>query len=352
VDLIAWDTVSRPAVVLNGLALQPRRGGVSTYIEELSIALGALLPHDVARVRLERRSAHLTGTLATSRWFHLGPAVRVAGAHVGARCTVFHALHEASPLARRGPTVVTVHDLAMFDVPRGPATRLSVKRAAARHAIRTADTLIAVSTFTAERIEALFGRHSVVIPLAPRPSFTPASAEEHAELRTRYGLPDAFALAIATQDGRKAVGLLGRVATEIPELPIVTVGPSLFDTATPTAEAATVRHLGYVSTGDLRLLYSCASVVLYASEYEGFGLPPFESLACGTPVVATRVGAIEDHLAGRVHLVDLDAGSIAAALASSADAQVPGGPVDGPDLRWELTAAATADVYRALGAAI
>jgi glycosyltransferase involved in cell wall biosynthesis len=55
-----------------------------------------------------------------------------------------------------------------------------------------------------------------------------------------------------------------------------------------------VKHLGYVSDGELAALYRRAACFVYPSRYEGFGLPPVEALALGCPVIASRLPAIQE----------------------------------------------------------
>jgi alpha-1,3-rhamnosyl/mannosyltransferase len=56
----------------------------------------------------------------------------------------------------------------------------------------------------------------------------------------------------------------------------------------PLVEAGQVRPLGFTSDSDLAALYAGAMVLVYPSLYEGFGLPPLEAMACGTPVIVSN----------------------------------------------------------------
>jgi len=335
-------------VLLNGLAWQPGRGGVSTYIEELTAALpGCVRDASLLQLRIERPVPrnHPPGAISVVGWRRSNAVGRVLGSHMGTRSAVFHGLDAALPFARRGPSVITVHDVSVFDHPAGPRRRLAAKRAALSHACRAADTVISVSRFTAERVAERWGRDATVIPLAPRPSFRPAPRDEILALRAKWRLPRDFVLGIGTADGRKAPEALSRAARAL-DVPAVTVGPTLFD----EHPSRGMRHLGFVPLEDLRCLYSAAAATVYLSEYEGFGLPPFESLACGTPVVSSRVGAVADHLADAVTFVDgLGTDELAQALTRVLELDAR---PDRPTLSWEHTAKATADVYRELGAQI
>ncbi len=354
-------------MLLNGLALQRGRGGVSTYVEELVAALRGLADPERIRVRVERHLASSVHGVSVAGWPRLGSTARVLGSLVGGSCSVFHGLDGALPVGRRGPSVVTVHDVSVFDRPAGPRRRTAARRALLRHAVHAADRVIAVSSFTASRVAERFGRDATVVPLAPRRLFRPASTDDIAAVRVRYGLPDEFVLALVSGDGRKdatRVAELGRRS----EVAVVTVGPDLYGAARPGRPSGTTgstgstgpaeHHLGFVPTGDLRALYSGAAAFVYLSHYEGFGLPPFEALACGTPVVASPVGALPDLLGGlegAVSFVDDTEQALAAVGALLADPAHASASMDAGqrrlgELSWQATAEATLGIYRELGA--
>ena len=112
------------------------------------------------------------------------------------------------------------------------------------------------------------------------------------------------------------------------------------------------RFAGYVPDADLPRLYSAASVFAYPSLYEGFGIPPLEAMACGTPVVASTRGALPEVLGDAALLVDpTDEDTLAQALRAAA--------TDNGDLRrrgleraarysWQRAAAETLEVYRSV----
>lgn len=65
-----------------------------------------------------------------------------------------------------------------------------------------------------------------------------------------------------------------------------------------------LRLTGYLDDQDLRALYSSCRVFVYPSLYEGFGLPPLEAMACGAPVIASRVSALTETLKDDATFVD------------------------------------------------
>ena len=68
----------------------------------------------------------------------------------------------------------------------------------------------------------------------------------------------------------------------------------LFDSLTHAPLAGSVIFTGYLPDEDLCALYSSCTAFVYPSIYEGFGLPPLEAMACGAPVIASRIPAIEE----------------------------------------------------------
>jgi glycosyltransferase involved in cell wall biosynthesis len=332
-------------VRLNALALRPDGAGVSTYIRELlrafpaawQAACTAQVQSDAVGdlPRLVERSP------VTPR---AGARRALAGMVPGSRPgQVLHGLDVDLPYGHRGPTACTVHDLSVFDVPWAfPRLRVRGERALVAHALRRADVVLAVSSFTAERVKTLFGRDSVVTPLAPGSDLLPAGPGEAARVRLRYDLPDRFVLHVGSIEPRKDVPRLVDACRRL-DLPLVLAGGG------GAAYVSTgVRRLGYVPRQDLPALYRAATVTAYVSLYEGFGLPPVEALACGGRVVATRVADLPVLLGDAVTWAascDVEALTDALRAAASGEEVAPA-----PELSWEPAASRTVDVYRQLGA--
>ena len=274
----------------NALPLQASGAGVSTYIREL---LGALADRtDADLVPLVQASAvsQLPGrvTPATRRD---GAGLRrvVAGLAGMGGIDLFHGLDVDLPARPRCPTVTTVHDLSVFDVPAGvPRHRVAGERLLVRHALRRADVVIAVSAFTAERVRARFGREADVVHEAPGPDMVPANPAEIGAARASLGLPDRFVLHVGSIDPRKNVGVLAEACRRA-RVPLVLAGGTLGCAPPPGAIV-----LGFVARSLLPALYGAAELVAYVSGYEGFGLPPLEAMACGAAVVTTPVPAVRE----------------------------------------------------------
>jgi glycosyltransferase involved in cell wall biosynthesis len=109
---------------------------------------------------------------------------------------------------------------------------------------------------------------------------------------------------------------------------------------------------GYVAREDLPAVYSAASVCAYPSLCEGFGLPPLEAMACGTPVVASTSTSLPEVLGNAAPLVDpLDVDAIAEAIRTVIDddglrARLrAAGLARAREFRWDVTARRTLAVY-------
>jgi alpha-1,3-rhamnosyl/mannosyltransferase len=139
--------------------------------------------------------------------------------------------------------------------------------------------------------------------------------------------------------------------------PLVLAGPSIRNTrasrptSTPTARPAGAIYLGYVADEDLPPLYSSSAALLFPTRYEGFGLPPVETLACGGRVIASDIPVVREAL-GR-HATFLHPDDISAwrrAMAEHADRR----GCDDAAIRharqfsWDHTAVETLSVYRAV----
>src|SRR5664280_648169 len=153
-------TRSRPRIVYNALPLSPRGGGVSTYIRELLAAMVATVDADLVAAVHPAGTAELpAGILPLVKGQSQGMRRALTGAVGFGPADLTHGLDVDLPLRGAGLMVSTVHDMAIFDVPWAfPRHRVLGERVVVRNALRRADAIIAVSSFTAERVRALVGR--------------------------------------------------------------------------------------------------------------------------------------------------------------------------------------------------
>ena len=113
-----------------------------------------------------------------------------------------------------------------------------------------------------------------------------------------------------------------------------------------------LRLTGYLQDDDLRALYSSCSAFIYPSLYEGFGLPPLEAMACGAPVIASSISALQETLGDAAMLADpLDANALAKAIATllqdgrRRDQLIQSGQERIKTFSWDKAARATYEVY-------
>jgi glycosyltransferase involved in cell wall biosynthesis len=189
------------------------------------------------------------------------------------------------------------------------------------------------------------------------------------EVRDRYGLPQAFVLYVGTLEPRKNLPMLVRAMAELlregVEQRLVIAGhgdPRCLRSLDHAIRAAGLEPgrdvilTGWVPDEDLPALYSLCDLFVYPSDYEGFGLPPLEAMACGAPVIVPNHSCFRelyrDH--GMVH--DLGNPSrLAAAMRRPLCDRVLREELAEKGLKlakartWEDAAAETVEVYRRAG---
>src|SRR5205814_258855 len=125
------------------------------------------------------------------------------------------------------------------------------------------------------------------------------------QIRTRLNITDNFVLYAGTIEPRKNLSLLVRAFGEIsrnkkPELQLVIAGKKgwlvdeFYNALRQSPALKSVVFPGYLNDEELCALYSSCRLFVYPSLYEGFGFPPLEAMACGAPVIASRIPAIEE----------------------------------------------------------
>ena len=312
-------------------------GGIGTYIRGLVGGLGDLGPADprdrageplrpvalyasrpssrpdpLGTLGLPARTSALPGKLLSRAWD--------AGIlDVPPNFAVVHALSVLTPPSRKAPLVVTVHDLAWRHAPAAyPARGRHWHEAALARARRRADAIVVPAATVAAELGA-DGVDPATIHVVPHGSdHLPPPDEPGADvLLERLGVSREFLLSVGTLEPRKNLARLvdayGRARPSLPEpWPLVVVGPRGWkggDTATDGG--AGVLTAGAVSGAVLAALYRRARLLAYVPLLEGFGFPPIEAMAAGTPVVASPMPSTGD-AAVEVDPTDVDA--IAGAL--------------------------------------
>jgi glycosyltransferase involved in cell wall biosynthesis len=360
-----------------------RHGGLGRYAQELTAALVALASGDdfrgflhsagrglrpdppldrlpVRRVPLDAKPWRLSVLLAS---FAHVPLDAVIGP-----TTIFHGTDHLLPPTRRVRTVFTVHDLIFRFYPEHhlPLNRWYLTLMMPRF-LRAADALIAVSDQTKRDVVALYGvpaERIHVIPEGVAPRFQPVEdPARQAALRQRLGLPERFLLYLGTIEPRKnLIGLLDAyhaLVTAGEEADLVIAGrpgwlySPVFAHVRRLGLEQRVHFTGWIDDADVPTLLSAARAFVFPSLYEGFGLPPLEAMACGTPVVVSNASSLPEVVGEAGVLVSpTDRAALAEALRRvlADDALVASlrekGLRQARRFRWENAALETLAVYR------
>jgi alpha-1,3-rhamnosyl/mannosyltransferase len=176
-----------------------------------------------------------------------------------------------------------------------------------------------------------------VIAKAAAPKLHARSEREVQAVRDRFGLPPEYLLwvgGLRTPDPRKRIGALARVPRR---MPLVLVG----ETGRWARELPNVTLTGEVDDDALAAIYTGAHALVFPSDDEGFGLPPVEALACGTPVAASNVPAVREVLDGRAALREV--GDLEGLIEAAEAARRPAPPPS--EWSWQDAAKATWGVY-------
>lgn len=229
------------------------------------------------------------------------------------------------------PVVVTVHDLIPYVLPQ-TCSRKYLERFLARMPDICARSalILTVSYHTRKDLCRILGvpeTKVVVIPEAPEPCYHPRPfAEANALAAERYGLTGPFLLYVGGFSPRKNLATLlsayAAVRSDLPDHPPLVLaggldpsGQRLVDRVRDLGLAGEVVFPGFVPLADLPYLYRAARLFVYPSLYEGFGLPPLEAMACGTPVIASRESSLPEVVGNAGILIDpYDEDELAAAL--------------------------------------
>ncbi len=356
-------------VLLNLSSLPPRPAGAGRYALELTTALRQYT--DVALLPVAPPWSRTWGIEPTVVAPDTGPELRAAWEFLrlpwvvrSLEYDVYHGTHFTVPPGLGRPTVATVHDVTFLLYPRRySAPRRTYYRFIARSAARARRLIVpseCVRREVTRRLGVDAGRVRVV-PEAPGSPFHPAEEDQVTAACTRFGLrPPYFLVFGAADPGKRAVDAiraLALLAGDGVRAQLAVLGPTGRFSAALQREARrlgvadSVRFCGYVEDEDLRALYTGAVALLFPSLWEGFGLPPLEALACGTPAVVTDAPAMNEVLRPGAIFVPLrDPRALAdAARRLLEPAQRAAAVARGRELleryTWERAATLTAEVY-------
>jgi glycosyltransferase involved in cell wall biosynthesis len=367
-------------VALNGLFLQEPATGTGHYLRELVAAMRALAPHDTFILLAPKpditspASVMVTPTrLGQENFAKLEfEQVTFPRAAQKNRFDLAHVPHFGPPLFSAVPTLVTIHDLIPLVLPayRG-STRVQLYTKLASAAAQRARAILADSEASARDIEKhlRIPRAKIhVVYLAAHPRFD-ANIEqgELTRVRAKYNLPEQFVLYLGGFDVRKNVARVVEAFSRLDngDWRLVLAGklPERDSAFFPDPRRLAVENKiadravfpGFIAESDKPALYALARVLMYASHYEGFGLPPLEAMACGTPVICANTSSLPEVVGDAgISLApdDGDAWRDALRVVLNDDARWAqlraAGLQQAHRFSWERAARETLDVYRAV----
>jgi alpha-1,3-rhamnosyl/mannosyltransferase len=278
--------------------------GIGRYVVNLASALKRIAPDlDLTLLRNPSSSAQrltlpdLPALDCAISPFALSQQWRVRSILRHSRAALYHSAYYLMPYAPGVPSVVTCYDLIPLIYPRYfTATQRLIFRMAHWLALRTARVTLAISEATKNDLVRFFHvdpQRIVVTPLAADAHFQPPARAEIDRVRQQYALPARYVLYFGSNKPHKNVPRLVEAFAKVGVSECALVIGGHWDERYPEAKRAAewlglegaVRFIGAVPDADLPALYGGAELFVFPSEYEGFGLPVLEAMACGTPVV-------------------------------------------------------------------
>lgn len=220
-------------------------------------------------------------------------------------------LCNAGPLIKSRQTV-TIHDAAVFGFPQAYSLAFRAWYKVLLTGLgKVSKKIFTDSVFSKKELIKYchISEHKIqVVPLGKEHIFT---AEPDRAVYCRYNLTNGrYVIAVSSMSPNKnfhsivqAIELLGDSGYDI----VIAggVNPKVFSRS-PAPFPESVKHVGYVSDGELRALYEHAACFVYPSFYEGFGLPPLEAMACGCPVIVSKTASLPEVCGDAVLYCDPD----------------------------------------------
>jgi len=365
---VAWDARKLPDF------------GIGSYVAALLAHIPALAPSWRFAALVTQRGRELLPSLppnlrlvpAEAKGYTLAEQLLLPLKLLALRPKLVHVPHYVIPWGFFGKLVVTVHDIIHVLFPEFLPSTLGFAYAnwMIRKALARARKVIAVSHATAADLVAVFGasQHKLaVIPNGVEAAFfAPSHEAEEAATRRRLGLFEPYLLYVGNHKPHKNVEgvlkayqlLVQEAGPQVP--PLVLVG-GIAPEGPVAAKARTmglgakVRCLGYLPRQSLLAVYRGALAFVYPSLYEGFGLPVLEAAACGVPVIASDIPAVREVLGDSVCQVNpkdvVEQARAMRRLVEDSELRrrlAAAGQKRAAAFRWEATARATLEVYRAV----
>jgi glycosyltransferase involved in cell wall biosynthesis len=281
---------------------------------------------------------------------------------------LLHSPHYTMPLSRPVPSVVTYHDMIFFI---HPEKHTLAKRYffpwMMRRSAKKADIIVTDSESTrqdAMRFLEIPPEKIVTIHLGYQEIFRQITdADALSAIRQQYRLPERFIFYAGAFEPRKNVPLLlsafEQLSQKYTDLFLVVTGGTGWDNRETISQINAMHakdrvvRLGHIPYADLPSIFNLAHVFVYPSLYEGFGLPPLEGMACGTPVITSNISSMPEFVGDAGILVPPnDEGALFDAIQRVLDDEAlrqhlrEAGPRRAANFTWKHTAEKTLEIYQ------
>jgi alpha-1,3-rhamnosyl/mannosyltransferase len=317
-------------IALDGRTIQDHFPGIGRYTFNLALALAEsgpaddiLLLHNQRNrntrfdLDLLRAKPNLSVLESNSPYFSLVDQWRIPRQLRARQSALYHSPYYVMPYFAPCPAVVTVHDLIPLLYPHYfTAARRLEFYATVRLATRAARMVVADSEATAADVRRLLhldARKVRVVHAAADPTLVRPDDAVIASVRARYNLPETYVLYVGSNKPHKNLIRLVEAWSKMPNrnrTQLVLAGS--WDSrhnearlaATRLGLESDIRWLGSTPQHDLAAVYSGATLFVFPSEYEGFGLPVLEAMACGVPVLCSNSSSLPEVAGDAAVLLD------------------------------------------------
>ena len=282
------------------------------------------------------------------------------------KADLYHFPNFTIPPLQQGKKVVSIHDMSFLRYPQFSESRnLEYLSAFIHDTVRRADAIITISEFSKQEIVQLLGLEPGKIfatPLGVTTGCARPPPEQISQTKRQLKLDRPYLLSVGTLEPRKNIPFLIEVFEQLTgfdgDLVIAGMKGWKFEPILQRINSSShrnrIRYVEFVSDGDLFSLYAGAELYVITSFYEGFGLPPLEAMACGTPVVSSTGGSLPEMLQGAASILipDFDATNWATIISDLLHDQTrrnelsKNAPTHASRFSWRDTAIKTLDVYR------
>jgi glycosyltransferase involved in cell wall biosynthesis len=364
-------------IAINTLSMRRELFGMGNYIKYLLLSLSKVDQDNEYLVFASGENAHHLKELGSNFRIEYAPrnrALRLPWEQTflplklkKERIDAYHGLTVVAPLVKTCRQVVSILDMTVYLTPeRHSLLKRAYFRAMIPQMARRSDKVIAISESTKRDLVSLLGikeEKICVTHLGVDKRFRPVIEEQElSRVRQKYDLPPKYVLYVGLIEPRKNLEALVdayHADSLHTEYALVLAGKLGWGYAPLLKKIANshlrnrIRMPGYVVDADLPALYSSATVVVYPSLYEGFGLPVLEAMACGGAVITSNVSSLPEVAGDAAVLIDPhDVGSLTLALQNVLrDRQLRESLSQRARLRaqlftWERMAKKTLDVYK------